>query len=106
MTVSAYADFFYKYDSSKMVTDEKVQGAVCGAADHGQFSFAYTASTFSDAANNWKMKTTETRPDGNVNVAYTNHAGQVMLLDFQAGSDRWRVWTEFNSRGHFKTSIC
>ena len=95
-TVSAYADFYFEYDSSRRVTKERVQGASCGNAAHGETTFSYTTSSNSDSLSNWKFKTSETRPDGSVFVVYCNYAGRVLLTDLQSGSDHWSNYYQYS----------
>lgn len=54
-----------------------------------------------DSLNSWKVKTVETRPDGNANIVYTNAAGQVMLFvyhDATANAD-WVRYYQYDSEG-------
>jgi hypothetical protein len=95
-TVSAYADFYFEYDSDRRVTKERVQGASCGNAAHGETTFAYTESFNSDSLTNWKNKTVETRPDGSTFTVYCNYAGRVLLTDLVSGSDRWTNVYEYS----------
>src|SRR2546428_2937542 len=75
--IAGYADHYFEYDSSKRVTKEVVNGGLYS------YQYSYSTSGFADGFNNWKTKTTETLPDGNQNIVYTNYVGQVMLQVFK-----------------------
>src|SRR5262249_45420959 len=75
--VAPYADNYFEYDALHRVTKEVAQGSGCSACTGGlgTYTYAYTVSGNADGANSWKVKTTETLPDGNQNVVYTNADG-------------------------------
>ncbi|MBI3861131.1 MAG: hypothetical protein HY290_04465, partial [Planctomycetia bacterium] len=107
--LSLYADFYYEYDTNGRVVRETVK------AGSQTFAFSSVQSAFSDGYNNWSTKTTETLPDGNQNIVYTNYAGLTMLKVFQAtatssssssgssssGStaNQWCTYFRYNSTG-------
>lgn len=102
--VAPYADNYFTYDSSKRVTEEIAQGLGCSSCSGGDgtFLFSYTTSTFSNGYNNWQLKTTETLPDGNQNIVYTNYAGETMLsvyYDVAASGLKWETFQKFDSSG-------
>ncbi|MBN8628151.1 MAG: RHS repeat-associated core domain-containing protein, partial [Planctomycetes bacterium] len=88
--VAACADYFYQYDAEQRVVAETV------AAGTRRFQFAYTTSTNPDGYNSWRQKTVETLPDGNQNIVFTNHIGQVMLSELRSGSDRWIEYRRYD----------
>src|SRR5262249_44359067 len=101
--VSAYADVYYEYDTLHRVTKAVVQGAGCSACSGGlgTFTYAYAASAFADGYGNWRIKTTETLPDGNQNIVYTNFAGEVVLhvhKDVTSGNT-WKTFFKYDSNG-------
>lgn len=73
----AYADKYFTYDSNQRVTSQRLHGDGIDAT--GTYNFSYFASTNADGYNNWQIRTTETLPDGNQNIVYTNYAGQVLV---------------------------
>src|SRR5262249_45251326 len=78
-------------------------------------TYSYSTSGYFDAysdkgylpyePNVWAVKTIETLPDGNLNVVYSNSAGQVMLRAFVDNHDpanpalEGRQWVTFNEYG-------
>lgn len=105
--VSAYADNYFEYDSSRRVTKNVAQGEGCSscAGGLGQFTYAYTTSPNTDPNPGsldydvWKTKTVETLPDGNTKTFYLNEAGQVMLEVFQEGSNKWGSFYAYDAAG-------
>jgi hypothetical protein len=102
--VAPYADDFFQFDSSQRVTEEIVQGLGCSSCSGGDgtFTFAYTTSTFGNGYNSWLTKTTETLPDGNQNIVYTNYAGEVMLSvysDVAASGSKWDTFYKYDGSG-------
>ncbi len=92
--LALYADNYFEYGSNQRVSKEIVFGG------SQAFLFSYTESGNSDDFNHWKMKTTETLPDGNQIVVYTNYIGQVMLKELISGSDSWIEYHQFDSDSH------
>jgi RHS repeat-associated protein len=101
--LSAYADNYFEYDSQQRATKEIAQGAGCSSCSGGQgsFTFSYVSSSNSPGTNSWAVKTTETLPDGNQNIVYTNLYGQVMLKVFRDSvtSDEWATYYKYDADG-------
>ena len=111
-----YADNFFGYHLATSSTDpyagfvvrEVAQGAGCScAASGGQGDYALdyydnpnVAGTNRDY-NTWVRRTTVTLPDGNLEIAYTNFAGQVMLsvLEDTGTNQKWRTSYQYDSEG-------
>ncbi|MGL5096230.1 MAG: DUF6531 domain-containing protein, partial [Planctomycetia bacterium] len=55
--VSAVADFYFEYDSSRRVVKERAQGATCGRSQYGVTEYVYTTSAHPEEFKNWKTKT-------------------------------------------------
>ncbi len=93
--VAPYADNYFEYDSSKRVTKEVTQG---GLFTH---LYGYTGSSFTNGYNSWKYKTTETLPDNNQLIVYSNYAGEAMLTVFyDTGSlQKWDTFNKYDSAG-------
>jgi RHS repeat-associated protein len=102
--VAPYADNYFQYDSHQRVTEEIAQGAGCSACTGGlgTYTYSYTASTNTAGFNSWAMKTTETLPDSNQNVVYTNAYGEVMLKAYtdETTSQTWDTFYKYDSQGH------
>lgn len=90
--IALFADRYFEFDSSQRVTLMKVAGTYA-------YEYSYSPSANADEYNNWKMKTTETLPDGNVNIVYTNFAGQVMFKIFQSGASQWYKYYKYDGAG-------
>ncbi len=88
--VAQYADFYYEFDSQRRVTKEIIQGG------SRTFSFSYDESSFNDAYNAWKTKTTETLPDGSQNIVYCNYASLPMLKILKSGADEWYEFFKYD----------
>ena len=91
--MAGYADKFFEYDGDKRVTREDVQGG------SQSFGYGYFESTNPDGYNSWKVKTTETLPDGSERIVYTNFAAQVMLKVLQSGSSKWYSFNRYDDNG-------
>jgi RHS repeat-associated protein len=93
--LAEYADHFFRYDSNRRVIEEQIQGGT------QSYTFAYELNTPGTTPNHWVCKTTETRPDGSVNIVFTNHLGRVLLSDYRAdnsgGADRWINYYVYDS---------
>jgi RHS repeat-associated protein len=101
--VAPYADDYFQYDSQHRVTEEVVQGEGCSvcSAGLGTFTYSYTTSNNPAGYNSWKVKATETLPDGNQNIYYVNAYGQEMLEvyhDVTTGQN-WESFTQYDSQG-------
>ena len=91
--VALYADYYFEWNGSRQVTREVVKSG------SQTFLMAYAASGFTDDYNHWKTKTTETLPDDNTNIVYSNYAGQTMLKVLKSGSDKWCEFTKYDANG-------
>ncbi len=92
-TIANYADHYFEFDDTQRVTKEMTNGGLL------TFSYSYHTSGNTADYNNWSVRTTETLPDDNQNIVYTNYAGQVMLKVFQSGSDQWYDYYQFDDKG-------
>jgi hypothetical protein len=101
--VAPYADVYLTYDSQRRVSTETVAGAGASAANGdnglGTYSFSYTASSNAAGFNSWAVKTTETLPDNNQNIVYTNAYGEIMLQVFASGGQNWENFSKFDGQG-------
>jgi len=103
--VAPYADHYFEYNAQFMVSKEKAQGAGCACnGGLGEFNFTYydrsTEPGYTADHNSWKMRTTESLPDGQ-NIVYTNDYGQVMLEvfhDFISGN-KWATYYHYDPQG-------
>ena len=91
--VALYADYYFEYDDNRRVVREMIRGG------SQTFEFAYEESGFSDDYNHWHTKTTETLPDGNQNIVYSNFAGQTILKVLWDGINEWSEYTNYDDRG-------
>jgi RHS repeat-associated protein len=79
--VLPYADNYFQYDTASRVTEEIAQGATCSCSTgQGTYLFSYQTSANADGYNSWLYKTTETEPDGNIHIVYSNYAAETMLF--------------------------
>lgn len=101
--VDDYADHYLEFDVSDRVATHVAAGAGCSicSGGHGEFTYEYDANTIQGGSNVWKNKMTETLPDGNEYVYYTNAAGQVMLEVHEdtTTNAKWRTYQRFDSVG-------
>src|SRR5262249_36199886 len=49
--------------------------------------------------NTWVTKTTETLPDGNQNIIYSNAIGEVMLAVYKSAAQQWADYFRFDAAG-------
>lgn len=93
--VSPYGDNYFEYDTNKRVTKETTQG---GLYVH---LYAYASSSFTSDYNHWKYKTTETLPDNNQIIVYSNYAGEAMLTVFYdtTSLQKWESFNKYDSAG-------
>ena len=89
--LALFADYYFEYDDDRRLTKETVKSG------SQTFLFDYAESEFDNGVNSWKTKTTETLPDGNQNIVYSNYAGQTMLKVFRADSDEWVTFYRYNN---------
>jgi YD repeat-containing protein len=101
--VAPYADNYLEYDSQYRVTRDVVQGQGCSSCTGGLGAYTYNYTTSSNAAgaNSWAQKTTETLPDGNQNVYYTNSYGEVMLKVYTdtTSNQSWSTFSQYDDQG-------
>ena len=101
--IAPFADKYFEYDSQRRVTKVADSGEGCSVCSGGlgTYTYSYATSSNADGPNNWKRKTTETLPDGNQNVLYTNSLGQVMLKVYrETGTGReWPSFTRYDADG-------
>ncbi len=90
--VEGFADLYLEYDGQRRVTFERANG-------NREFAFEYQQSSFADGFNNWKIRTTHTRPDGSEEVVYSNHMLQVILKVLKDGERKWYEYTKFDDSG-------
>jgi RHS repeat-associated protein len=100
--VAPYADLSLTWNGTRVGT-AVVQGKGCSACSGGlgTYTYSYTTSGFADGYNTWRTKTTETLPDGNQNIVYTNFAGQIMLAIYQdtTSGQQWLTYYQYDSSG-------
>jgi hypothetical protein len=100
--VATYADYYFQYDTSDRVTEEVAQGQGCSACGGGlgTFTYSYLTSTNPAGPNSWAVKTTETLPDGNQNIVYTNSGAEVMLKVYvdTTTNFKWETFGQFDSQ--------
>ena len=88
--VDPFADYQYTYDIADRIASETVAGiggthgtGSSGTSGEGTITYTYTPGPGYDSEiadyNSWAVETTETMPDGNANVVFTNSHQQVML---------------------------
>jgi RHS repeat-associated protein len=101
--VAPDATAYLQYDSSHRVSQLTLAGAGASANNGGiglgTYSYSYTASSNTVAFNSWAVKTTETLPDGNQNVVYTNAFGEIMLKVFESGGQNWEGFHKYDGQG-------
>ncbi|HLJ96277.1 MAG TPA: SBBP repeat-containing protein, partial [Gemmataceae bacterium] len=102
--VAPYADNYFQYDSLQRVTRADIQGAGSSTgttAGVGTYLYSYAISSNPVGFNSWQGVTTETLPDGNLNIVYTNVYGEVMLKDFHDATlnQDWDTYYRYDSQG-------
>ncbi|WP_020467965.1 RHS repeat domain-containing protein [Zavarzinella formosa] len=110
--VAVYADGYFEYTTDHRVKKVVSQGTGCSVCSSGQGTYQYSYYTNphygqQDAPvddpgrfGEWRIRTTETLPDGNQNIVYTNNLGRVILKVFVDGSNqKWETYTRFDSEG-------
>jgi len=90
-----YSDHYFEYNSDKRVTVEQTRGGT------QTWIYDYLPNWAGNLAsvNTWAMKTTETRPDGNQCVVYSNAGGKTLLHILRKVSDgaQWCRYREYNA---------
>jgi hypothetical protein len=100
--VAPYADYFFQYDQQWRVIREDVHGAGPSTAEGvGTFLYSYVKSANPEGFNSWRVKTTETLPDLNENIVFTNGYGEPMLNVFhdQTSGQEWDTFYKYDSQG-------
>ncbi|HKB01509.1 MAG TPA: hypothetical protein VKD90_04775, partial [Gemmataceae bacterium] len=110
--LAVYADTYLEYTASRQVKKVVVQGDGCSVCTGGQGAYEYsyytnpnfgTQSPQPDDPNRfgeWRVRTTETLPDGNQNIVYLNNLGQAILSVFKNGAGQeWATFRKFDSAG-------
>ena len=80
--LAPYARDYFAYDSQNRVSRHDQQGTGCTTCTGGIGSTTYDYFTRTGGGtgfNSWRYRTTETGPDGNQTIRYTNGLGQTML---------------------------
>ena len=95
-TLAQYADHYWEYDSNKQVTKSTIRGGLL------TYLYSFTDNTDTDDYNNWKRKATITRPDGALEIVYTNHIGQVLLKELREGSNKWIEYNVYGTEANSK----
>jgi RHS repeat-associated protein len=94
--VAPYADNYFEYDNQQRVTREVVQGTGSSTSGGvGNYAYSYFTSTNPTDFNKWKVRTTETLPDNNQNIIYTNGYGEVALKVFKDVVNTGNSWLTF-----------
>jgi hypothetical protein len=101
--VAPYADNYFQYNSAMQVSEAVLQGEGCSTCSGGlgTYTYTYTTSDNPDGYNSWATRTVETQPDGNVNIVYSNYAGEQMLFvqeDVSTGQ-QWDTYYEYDASG-------
>ena len=111
-SVSAFADTYLAYNDENQVTTAVDAQAGCSVCSGGLGTYTYCYYTNPSAGllneNAWQTRTTETLPDGDKNIYYTNSYGQPLLIVFEQTKDpltgdttslEWDTWYRYNGDG-------
>ncbi|HYE21097.1 MAG TPA: RHS repeat-associated core domain-containing protein [Tepidisphaeraceae bacterium] len=82
-TIAQYADQYFEYDVDRRVTRSVTNAGLL------DYTISYATNGAGDDYNNWRRKTMVIRPDGTIQLTYTNFIGQELLTDLADGSDHW-----------------
>lgn len=92
--VAAVATKYYEYDPvTRKVTKSQTNGGTV------TYNIVYAEAANTIDFNHWQLKAVATMSDGSTKTVFANHIGQDMLVDDQAGPDRWITYTQFNDDG-------
>ena len=111
-----YADDYIQYNADHQVSQISIQGQGCSSCGGGIGTYQYTYanngydSTYGlgDALpdfNAWSHETTETLPDGNTNIVYSNYYGEPILSVYEdtatnpTSPDQWRTAYRYDDAG-------
>jgi RHS repeat-associated protein len=110
--LAVYADTYLEYTGDHRVKKVVAQGAGCSVCTGGQGAYQYAYSTnpnFGTVAappddpnrvNEWRVRTTETLPDGTQNIIYTNNFGEAILTVVKdAAGTEWSTFRHFDWAG-------
>ena len=92
--LAAYATEYREYNAQHRTTKLVTRGGSTVRL------FSYVSST---GTRNWKLSTTETRPDGAQFVTYSNYTSQPLLSILKQGGQSWpqsNNYTEYRLTGH------
>jgi RHS repeat-associated protein len=107
-TLAPFATNHYEYDTQHRVIRHDRQGAGCSSCTSGIGTFFYAYDQNSNpvhgSTQDWRFKTTETRPDGSQRIIYTNALSRTMLevLRTQDGgvTRQFGTYTRYDARGN------
>jgi hypothetical protein len=103
-----YADQVLSYDERGRVIAEVIGGGPEGERPYASYTYLFdyyereSASTEDfDSYNIWKVRTTVTKPDGSIEIAYSNFCGQMMFMIYtdSTGEERWYRGWRYNDTG-------
>src|SRR5262245_20149366 len=103
--VSPYADSAYQYDPQSQAVTQVVLAGAGGPSTGGQGTYTYSYGVNPNPLpggnyNFWAVKTTETLPDGNQDIVYTNGYGEVMLEVYKdSGGSSWDTFFKYDNAG-------
>jgi RHS repeat-associated protein len=105
--VAPFANNYYEYDTNNRVTRRDVQGVGCSSCSGGigTFTYSYATNASPTPGNNqeWRTKTTETRPDGTQRIVYSNARMQPMLEVIRTTeggvTKQYGTYTRYDDRG-------
>lgn len=90
--IQPYIDKAFRYDTAGRVTRQDLQTADVDGS--GTYTYAYAARAGAATPNSWLMRTTETCPDGSVNIVYTNKAGDILVKARKASAAATQQWID------------
>jgi RHS repeat-associated protein len=103
--VAVFADLYLEFDAVKRITRLDAQGADCSMCSGGigTYTYSYDVSPFAEGYNSWKFQRTETRPDGSVNLIFSNYVQEPLLIVHQEGGLEWKSFFNYDSSGRLTT---
>lgn len=90
--VAQCADFYFEYDDQQRVV---LQRALNGVRT---IRYSYSTSANPNGFNRWRMRTVETRPDGDELIVYSNFLSQVMLAEWRRNGRSRIEYTQYDER--------
>ncbi len=113
--MAPYADTYLKYNSNHEVSQISIQGQGCSSCGGGIGTYSYTyadngfGSSYGGGTvpdfNSWAHETTETLPDGNTNIVYSNYEGEPILKVYEntatdpTSPEQWRTAFRYDDAG-------